>query len=59
MKMPNEIAKELNLRITQVSSALSGLKKEGLVICLNENVTKGRLYQCTESGKEVLEFLKQ
>lgn len=39
-KMPSEIAKETNLRPTQVSSALNDLKSKKLVICLNEMLKK-------------------
>lgn len=58
MKMPTEIAKDTNLRITQVSNALSDLKRKNLVICLNENMTKGRIYISTDFGKKVLEYIK-
>lgn len=54
LKIPSEIAKELNLRTSQVSSALTDLKKKDLVICVNENVRKGRLYKCTPLGLEIL-----
>lgn len=57
-KMPSEIAKDTDLRITQVSNSLADLKKEKLVVCLNEHVTKGRLYQCTDLGKEIAKNLK-
>lgn len=56
--MPTEIAKDTNLRITQVSNALSDLKRKNLVICLNENMTKGRIYKSTDFGKKVLEYIK-
>ena len=58
IKMPSEIAKEINVNTSQVSAALSDLKSQGLVVCLNEEVRKGRLYKCTESGLEIIEFLK-
>lgn len=44
-KMPSEIAKETNLRPTQVSSALNDLKSKKLVICLNENAKKRQTLQ--------------
>lgn len=56
-KMPSEIAKELDMRTTQVSNALSDLKKEDLVVCINENAKKGRLYECTDKGNELLNYL--
>ncbi|WP_299524148.1 MarR family transcriptional regulator [uncultured Methanobrevibacter sp.] len=57
-KMPSEIAKETNLRPTQVSNALNDLKRKELVICLNENAKKGRLYKATKLGLKILEILK-
>ncbi len=44
-KMPSEIAKETNLRPTQVSGALNDLKSKKLVICLNENAKKADFLQ--------------
>ena len=57
VKMPSEIGKEIDIRTSQVSAALSDLKKEQLVICVNEEMRKGRLYKCTENGLEVLKYL--
>lgn len=53
--MPSEIARYSGLRITQVSNALRELKKKDLVICINENAKKGRLYHNTDLGMEILE----
>lgn len=57
LKMPSEIAHETNLRTSQVSRVLGDLKRENLVICVNEDARKGRLYQCTPLGLEILEQL--
>lgn len=57
LKIPSEIAKEIKINTSQVSAALSDLKKYNLVICVNEEVRKGRLYKCTDLGKEILEKL--
>lgn len=56
-KMPTEIARETEFKTSQVSSALIDLKKKNLVVCLNEEAKKGRLYRCTELGHEILEHL--
>jgi len=56
-KMPTEIARETEFKTSQVSTALIDLKKKNLVICLNEDAKKGRLYRCTELGHEILEHL--
>jgi DNA-binding PadR family transcriptional regulator len=56
-KMPTEIARETEFKTSQVSTALIDLKKKNLVVCLNEEAKKGRLYRCTELGHEILEHL--
>lgn len=56
-KMPSEISAELNLKTSQISTALMDLKNKNLVVCINEDVRKGRLYKCTDLGKEVLKLL--
>lgn len=58
IKMPREIVKDTNRVLSDVSRALRGLKEENLVICLNEEVDQGRLYQLTEKGKEILKYIK-
>lgn len=57
IKMPSEIARDINIKTSQVSAALSDLKGQGLVVCLNEEVRKGRLYKSTELGLKIIEFL--
>ena len=56
--MPTEISSKTDIRTSQVSGALKALKGKGLVVCINEDVHKGRLYRCTPLGLEVLEYLK-
>ena len=58
-KMPTEIAKESNMRITQISNALHDLKEKEIVFCLNEETVKGRLYQNTELGLKLLDELNK
>ena len=48
IKMPSEIAKDIGIKTIQVSASLSDLKKEELVVCVNEEIRKGRLYKCTK-----------
>lgn len=57
LKMPSEIGRETDLRTSQVSRVLRDLKRKDLVICINEDVKKGRLYKCTPLGLEVMEYL--
>jgi len=56
-KIPSEIAKEINLSNTHTSKYLKSLKEKHLIICLNEEARRGRLYQLTDKGKEILKEL--
>ena len=55
--MPSEIAKSTGLRTTQISNTLRDLKEKDLVICMNESARKGRIYQNTDLGLEILKRL--
>lgn len=57
--MPSEIAKLTGFRTTQISNALHDLKEKKLVECMNENATKGRIYQNTELGLAILNILTE
>jgi len=57
MTMPSEIAKSTSMRVNHVSANLSDLKDHGLVICLNEDATKGRLYSLTDFGERIKDML--
>ena len=57
MKIPSGIAEEIGLRTNHVSNVLKDLKSKNLVVCLNENARKGRLYKNTDLGLEVLKYL--
>lgn len=55
--MPSEIARATGFKTSQVSTALTDLKARGLVVCLNEEARKGRLYRCCDSGLEIIKHL--
>lgn len=59
VKIPSDIARKIGVRINHISNVLSDLKDHGLVICLNENAHKGRLYKNTELSLEILKYLNQ
>ena len=50
---PSEISEKTKLRLNHVSNFLKDLKDNKLIICLNDNEKRGRLYQITELGKKV------
>lgn len=57
MKMPVEIGKHLDIRTSHASNILKILSDNDLVHCINPHRKKGRLYENTELGKEVLKYL--
>lgn len=57
MKMPVEIGKQLGIATSHASNILRTLSDNDLVHCVNPNRKKGRLYENTELGKEVLKYL--
>ena len=54
-----KIAKELDLRQSQILATLAELKSANLVVCLNEEKKRGRLYQLTDLGLRVYEYIDE
>ena len=50
---PSEISEKTKLRLNHVSNFLKDLKDNKLIMCLNDDEKRGRLYQITELGKKV------
>ncbi len=57
IKIPSAITEEVGLRTNHVSNVLKDLKEKNLVVCLNEEAKKGRLYKNTELGLQILEYI--
>jgi len=51
---PSEISKITDIRLNHVSNILAELVEVNLVECLNDYAKKGRLYQITELGYEII-----
>ena len=58
IKIPSVIAEEIGLRTNHISNVLNDLKKKNLVVCLNEDARKGRLYKNTDLALKVLEYVE-
>ena len=52
---PSEISEKTEIRLNHISNFLKDLKDYKLVICLNDEEKRGRLYQITKLGKKVVE----
>ena len=55
--IPSNLAKAINVRTNHISLTLKELKEHGLVVCINPEVRKGRLYRITQVGEEVYKAL--
>jgi predicted transcriptional regulator len=58
-RTPTQLCYELSLLSEQVSRSLKELLAEGLVICLNPQTRKGRLYELTQIGKRIALQIKE
>ncbi|MBR6025109.1 MAG: transcriptional regulator [Methanobrevibacter sp.] len=57
VKIPSDIAKKIGVRTNHISNVLADLKQNNLVVCLNEDAHKGRLYKNTDLALEVLKYI--
>ena len=56
---PKTIAKFLTLSSSTVSNTIRDLLKKNLIVCLNPDAKKGRLFQLTTLGDEInIEIVK-
>ncbi|WP_296805535.1 winged helix-turn-helix domain-containing protein [uncultured Methanobrevibacter sp.] len=54
-KTPSQIAKDTGIRINHISTVLKKLKELGIVVCLNEDDKRNRIYQLTPVGRRVVD----
>lgn len=57
LKMPSQIANDVDVVQNHISQTLRHLREHGLVECVNPQAKKGRLYRLTEKGKIVSDNL--
>lgn len=57
LKIPTEISKSTGLSKSEVSRTLKALKDENIVVCLNEESHRGRVYALTDEGKKILDYI--
>ena len=56
-KTPKELTQLMNTHFSQTTSTLRELSEKGIVVCLNPEATKGKLYTLTDLGKSLMEYL--
>lgn len=57
-KTPSTLARESGIRTNHISKVLNELKGKELVVCINEDASKGRLYKMTDLGNTVMKKTK-
>ena len=58
VKIHTNIARDSGIKTNHISKVLRKLKSKEIVECINEEARKGRLYRLTDTGKEVLDTIK-
>lgn len=59
IKTPKTIATETGLRSNYVSKVLRDFKDRDIVVCINEEVRKGKLYELTPLGLKIFDYLRR
>ena len=59
LRIPSQIAKATGMSLSEVSRVLRELREMGLVECKTPDLVKGRLYQLTNFGREIVSTLKR
>ena len=54
---PTVISKKTSIPTSHISVLLKDLQKNGIVVCINEEVKKGKLFKLTDFGYSLLPFL--
>lgn len=55
---PNDIAKNLDIHLSQVTRSLREMEKFGLVECKTPDLKKGRIYAITKKGEDILKKMR-
>ena len=56
-KIPSQIARETQIIRNHVSKTLKQLSEHELVVCINPQAQRGRLYRHTDKGREIFKKL--
>ena len=53
-KIPSQISRDTGILQNHISFILNQLKKEDLIVCINPEVKKGRVYRLTDYGEDII-----
>ena len=57
-KIPKDIAADCGILQNHISNVLTELSNLGLIVCINPEVKKGRLYRLTKKDKKIIIKIK-
>lgn len=52
-KTPKQISNDTEINITNMSILLKQLSEINLIVCINPEVKRGRMYRLTKTGEEI------
>lgn len=58
-KTPKQIAVEINVYLSHVSKTLNELQRMDIAVCLTPELRRGRVYELTEDGKDIANYLRR
>lgn len=58
-RTPSQISKITKISDSHVTRALKKMESKGFVRCLTPNESKGKVYELTEKGKEILKNIRE
>jgi predicted transcriptional regulator len=59
VKIPTKISQDSGVGVKHVSNVLTDLKEHNLIVCINEDAHKGRLYRLTDEGQKVVDMIQK
>ena len=59
IKTPKDIQNETKLKFSNISDCLNSFKERKIVNCLNLQMKKGRIYELTNLGKQILKEIEK
>ena len=59
VKIPTKISHDSGVGVKHVSNVLTDLKENNLIVCINEDAHKGRLYRLTDEGQKVVDMIQE
>lgn len=57
--LASELSKIIDIRITHIGATLKELTDKKLAFCPNPDVKRGKLYEITDNGRDIADYLEK